>query len=1066
MSAPQNITIIDSRIGDIDAAIACLPAGERVFVIDSASDGLSQISALLAGIDGIAALHIVAHGSAGALYLGNGKVDAAALAAHTYDLAAIGRQMAPGGDILLYGCDVAAGAAGAAFIDAFGTLTGADIAASTDVTGAAALGGNWTLEARIGVVEAQSWALAGLYSTLDVINGTSAGEELTGTANDDIISGFGGADTISGLAGNDLIDGGTAADQMSGGLGDDTYYVDNTGDKVIEVTGEGKDVVFSTISIALYENVEDMTLLGTGPLSAIGNVLDNNITGNTGANLLNGGAGNDVLDGDRGADTLVGGLGNDTYVLDLTGDVVLESLNEGKDTVQAAYTYVLGANVENLILINTNDINGSGNTLANSLTGNSANNILTGEEGNDILDGGADSDTLIGGFGDDTYVIDQSGDVIIEQAGQGFDSVKAAFTYTLLVDFENLTLTGIDALNGTGNSVSNALTGNSGDNTLTGLAGNDVLDGGAGTDILIGGIGDDTYGVDSGSDIVTEQAGEGTDNVQSSVDYVLSGNIEDLTLTGIALIDGTGNEHDNKIIGNDGANTLSGLLGNDTLDGGKDADTLIGGLGDDIYIIDNLGDQISEVADEGTDTARTVISLALSTNVENLVLTGTALINGTGNSLNNAITGNSAANIIDGGTGADTMTGGLGGDTYLVDDAGDTLIETVQGSGTDIVITAISYALAANVDNLTLIGTADVAATGNGIANTIIGNSGANIIDGGAGRDTLDGAEGADLYIVGTGKQQYVGEIRDSGTTGTDEIRVTLTTKGQVSLGIADIGIERIVIGTGTGAIADATGTTEVAIIATKVLNALTMTGNAGLNKMTGTAFNDIIDGGGGIDRLAGGKGDDTYYVDDIKDRLVERSGEGTDTVYASTSFVMSKGVEIMFLTGTGDLSGTGSLDGNTIEGNSGSNLLDGGKGNDTLRGFGGSDVLMGGLGDDSLEGGSAADVFRFKLTPRAVDGFDTIVDFSSAEGDSIELAKGAFRGLGKVLGPITADQFWSGAGVDTVHDASDRILYNTTTGNLWYDPDGLGAFVPILIAQLGVGSHPALSFTDIHLIA
>lgn len=1066
MSAARNVTIIDSRVGDVAAVIAALPAGETVFVLDDSSNGLSQISALLAGIGNIGVLHVVAHGSAGALYLGNSKVDAAELAAHADDLAAIGRHLTPGGDILLYGCDVAAGAAGAAFIAAFGALTGADIAASTDVTGAATLGGNWTLEARVGAIEARAHDLTEFFGTLDVIDGTSAANVLTGTANDDVISSFGGNDTIFGLGGNDLIDGGTGADAMSGGIGDDIFYVDNTGDKVIEAANEGNDFVFSSVSIALAENVEDLTLLGAGPLSGVGNTLDNDITGNIGANLLNGGAGNDVLDGDRGADTLIGGLGNDTFVLDLVGDVVMEGLNEGRDTVQAAYTYVLGANVENLVLINTTDINGSGNNLANNLTGNSANNILIGEEGNDIIDGGADSDTLIGGTGDDTYIIDQIGDVVIEQAGQGFDTVKAAFAYTLLADFEKLALTGIDAIDGTGNLATNTITGNTADNTLTGLGGNDTLDGGQGDDTLIGGIGDDTYAIDSGGDAVIELADEGTDTVQSSISAGLAINIENMLLTGTSVIDGTGNTQDNKLAGNDAANTLTGLLGNDTLDGGKGADLLVGGQGDDTYVVDNTGDVTSEVSGQGTDTVRAAIDWTITDHIENLVLIGTAAINGTGNSVNNAISGNSGANVIDGGIGADTMAGGFGGDTYYVDVADDMVIETTLGSGTDTVITGVSYTLAANVDDLTLTGGADLAATGNAIANVITGNSGNNVIDGGGGRDTLDGLEGGDIYLISTSRQQYPGEIRDSGTTGTDEIRVSLTALGQVSFNEDDTGIERITIGTGTAALPDTSATTDISILANRVLNPLTIIGNAGINKITATGFDDVIDGGLGTDRLAGGIGNDTYFVDNVKDRVVERSDQGTDTIIASASTTVGRFVEVLNLTGTDDLFGIGSSDGNTLNGNSGNNVLDGVKGNDILNGFGGSDILVGGVGSDTLAGGSGADVFRFRSAPKVVDGFDAIVDFSSAEGDTIELGKGAFRGLGSVLGGISASQFSSGAGVDTVQDANDRVLYNTTTGNLWYDPDGLGAFVPILIAQLGAGSHPTLSHSDIFIVA
>jgi len=274
------------------------------------------------------------------------------------------------------------------------------------------------------------------------------------------------------------------------------------------------------------------------------------------------------------------------------------------------------------------------------------------------------------------------------------------------------------------------------------------------------------------------------------------------------------------------------------------------------------------------------------------------------------------------------------------------------------------------------------------------------------------------------------------------------------------------VIGTGTGDVADTSGTAAITVLATKVLNALTIIGNAGANRITGTGFGDMIDGGLGNDALSGGKGDDTYYVDSGADKITERLGNGNDTVFASVNYKLSVAVETLTLVGSADLAGTGSADANTLNGNGGNNLLDGAKGDDVLNGFGGSDTLIGGLGKDTLVGGSGADAFAFRTAPRVSDGFDTILDFSAAEGDMIQLAKSAFKGLGAALGPITADQFWTAAGADTVHDNTDRIIYNTSTGNLWYDPDGMGGYDAVLLAQVGFGSHPALSYSDIVIAA
>jgi Ca2+-binding RTX toxin-like protein len=201
-----------------------------------------------------------------------------------------------------------------------------------------------------------------------------------------------------------------------------------------------------------------------------------------------------------------GGFGNDTYVVDITSDQVHEGPESGNDTVRSSVSWTLGANVENLTLIGSSNINGTGNTLDNLIIGNSGRNTLTGGAGNDWLDGGANRDTLVGGTGDDTYVVDQGNDSITENANEGIDTVRSTLAWTLDSNFENLTLLGTTNINGTGNALANVLTGNSGNNTLTGNAGNDTLDGQAGADTLVGGTGNDTYllGRGHGAELIQE----------------------------------------------------------------------------------------------------------------------------------------------------------------------------------------------------------------------------------------------------------------------------------------------------------------------------------------------------------------------------------------------------------------------------------------------------------------------------------------------------------------------------------------------------------------------------------
>jgi len=152
--------------------------------------------------------------------------------------------------------------------------------------------------------------------------------------------------------------------------------------------------------------------------------------GGAGNDTVSGGAGNDTLDGGTGNDSLSGGAGDDTYLVDATGDSVIESANEGIDTVQNAVTYTLGAEVENLTLTGSSALSGTGNALDNVLTGNSANNTLTGNLGNDTLNGGAGADTLRGGTGNDLYMVDNTSDSVTENANEGTDTVQSAVTYT------------------------------------------------------------------------------------------------------------------------------------------------------------------------------------------------------------------------------------------------------------------------------------------------------------------------------------------------------------------------------------------------------------------------------------------------------------------------------------------------------------------------------------------------------------------------------------------------------------------------------------------------------------
>ena len=764
--------------------------------------------------------------------------------------------------------------------------------------------------------------------------GNSSENSFTGNESNDLLVGGAGDDTLTGEAGDDLLIGGVGSDTMAGGTGNDTYSVDNAGDTVVEAVDEGLDSVESRIDYTLTDNVENLTLAGTGSTGGTGNELDNTIIGNSshnslygmaGNDTLNGGAGNDILDGGTGADIMAGNSGDDTYVVESTDDQVTENVDEGTDIVQSGINYILNANVENLNLTGSESLSGIGNELDNVLMGNSANNILIGLSGDDTLEGGVGADTMRGGTGDDTYVVESSGDSVIENIDEGTDTSKSSITYTLTDNVENLTLTGITAIDGTGNELDNVVTGNNTANTLTGLAGNDILDGAGGADSMLGGIGDDTYVVEDINDNVIESTDEGTDIVESSIDYLLADNVENLILTGSSNINGTGNALNNILLGNNR---------NNVLDGGLGEDSMAGHGGNDTYILNNTADTVNESLNQGLDTVISPFDYTLTDNVENLILTGTAL-NGTGNKLDNSITGTDADNTLtglvgndtlDGGAGGDLLVGGLGNDTFVVDNFADITLENLN-EGIDTVRADLTWTLADNVEILELTGFQNLDGTGNALDNEITGNTAANTLSGLAGNDLLDGGEGSDSMLGGTGDDTYVVDnigdlVIDDFDAGTDSVESSITYT------LTD-NVENL----------ELTGKAAIDGIGNELTN--NITGNNADNNLSGLAGNDQLDGGSGADTMIGGIGDDSYVVDNEGDHIVELAGEGVDTVQSSISHSLAGNVENLTLTGLANISAVGNNLNNTLTGNKGNNLIDGGTGADSMNGGEGNDTYV-----------------------------------------------------------------------------------------------------------------------------
>lgn len=893
----------------------------------------------------------------------------------------------------------------------------------------------------------------------DLLNGGLGDDTIQAGGGNDTLLGGDGLDLLFGDNGADKLDGAGGSDTMFGGNGDDVYIVNNAGDKANEDfanAAAGTDLVLSAVSFTLDFAVENLTLTGKGANTGTGNELNNLITGNKAANSLSGAAGNDTLNGGAGADSMAGGKDNDIYVIDNAGDKVTEAALEGTDTIRWLLNKNLDlgsfAEIENATLLGT---------AAVGLTGTAGSNVLEGNGGANKIDGAGGADILAGGAGSDTYVTD-GGDTIIELAGGGIDTVLSdvnVFVGELAANVENLTLTGAASINGNGNSLKNRITGNSGNN---------FLDGGSDSgDTMVGGGGNDLYIVDSG-DVVIELDEVGIDTVESFdlVGTTLAANVENLMLSG--GVAGIGNKLDNEIIGNGRDNTLDGKVG---------ADKLTGGTGKDIYIVDNVGDQAIEFVGHGIDEVRSSVALANGfADVENYVFTGSKAVNFVGNALANSITGTAAADTLtgddallggndtlNGGAGADSLVGLDGDDVYIVDNAKDVVSED-KGSGIDTVRSSISFNLADNgttviglLENLELTGKAAVNGTGNGLDNLITGNGaanklsgldGADSLEGGGGNDTLDGGQadgkfetlrggaGNDLYFVGAGDQAF--EDLAGAAGGID----TALSTGDYVLGA---NLENLTLA-GTAIVGN---------------------GNELANIIIGTDDGNSLDGKAGADKMTGGKGDDSYAVDNAGDKIVELAGGGTDTVNSEISYTLGFELENLNLTG-GSSKGTGNAKDNIILGGAGNDTLDGKAGADVLDGQAGSDTLIvDNKGDTTSDNGGGIDLVLSSVSHTVGTGIDhlTLTGKAAINGTGNDLGNiiTGNGGANSLDGGASNDTLIGGAGNDTLTGGTGSDIYLYLSGASGKDTltDFLSTSDVIDIGGLLVGYVDGISNVD-----
>jgi Ca2+-binding RTX toxin-like protein len=729
----------------------------------------------------------------------------------------------------------------------------------------------------------------------DRLHGIEGDNSLSGGDGDDFLLSINGANTMEGGAGRDLLLGEVAADDPGRDLA--SYAGSAVGVRVVvDAAGNG----FGFGGDAEGDTLDGMdALLG----SSLGDTLQgrdldgglgaDSLQGIAGADTLVGGGGADTLAGAGGADSMLGGAGNDLYVVQ-GADILAESIGGGADTVRADATWSLGAEIEDLLLLGTATHAGSGNASANRIAGNGVANVLSGfggadtlrgeggadslvgGGGNDRLEGGAGNDTMAGGANDDTYVVTDAGDVVTEIAGGGADTILASVSATIAAEVELLALQGAGNLAGTGNAAANRIVGNTGANLLSGLDAADTLDGGEGNDSLAGGSGADSLAGGFGADSLAGGADNDTLLGQDGADTLRGGAGTDSLGGGLGLdlLVAAGGD---TLAGGDGADTVSYAeatgpvrvdlaLGGATLAGGNDrlqaieaaqggafadtligaagAQTLIGGAGDDLHVLQDVGDVAVEAAGGGSDWVQALASLTLGAEIERLTLLGAASLDGGGNTLANLIEGNGAANrlsgfggadtlsgggsadtlaggggadSLNGGSGADSMAGGADGDFYVVDNALDAILE-LDGGGYDQVVTALQLTLGAFVERLTLTGTAGLSLTGNELGNRLDGNNGANLLLGrggddilfaGGGNDTLQGGQGRDRMEGGDGQNVY---RWNAASEGGDTINSYVPANGQIEVSAAGfggglvagvLGADRLVAGAGAAAAAN-----------------------------------------------------------------------------------------------------------------------------------------------------------------------------------------------------------------------------------------------------------------------
>jgi len=701
-----------------------------------------------------------------------------------------------------------------------------------------------------------------------------------------------------------------------------------------------------------------------------------------------------------------------------------------------------------------------------SISGGAGNDLLLGNEGNDYLRDGPGNDYVSGGVGEDHLAGEPGGSLAPTgndrfSGGEGRDRISylypgpgvsggvridlAAGTAT---DNGNAVLIGRDTLSGfeevVGTRSDDYISGGSGDELLMGFSGTDEIFGNSGDDeiqlaagLANGGAGHDRLLLGSeGSGEIDLGAGFARYDGGAQISF---SQFEEV-YGGRAAETAWGTEAGNTIGGGWGTDSVFGFAGDDVLYGGSGNNVLDGGAGSDTIRYDDaafMADHVvidlsrglaehynrSSILDGDAPTATETDTLVSIENVVGAVSSSDVLVgNADANRLEglggrDRLIGRGGDDVLIGGAGNDSLEGGDGNDLYSVEDVADIVTETNASfavGGIDTVQSYLSaYTLPTNVENLRILSTNGATGKGNGLKNAFQGSTGNDTLDGAGGADTMVGGNGSDLYYV------------DHAGDAVSETNARLATGGNDTV---------------YSSLAEYRLTANVENLRLLSSGAANGVGNNLNNTLYAGAGNNILNGGPGSDTVSYLYATSAVTVSLSKFSAQATGGSRTDTLLGIESLTGSKHKDK--LTGNG-LS-------NTLNGEAGNDLVSGGAGGDRLIGGLGNDTLIGGLGNDTLSGGAGADLFRFDTRPHASSNVDRITDFNVRD-DTVQLENSVFAALTK-LGILAAGSLRAGAGVTRAADANDYLIYNKSTGALYYDVDGSGAGAAVQFATLSTG--------------